>query len=44
MLCQSIQKTQHIVWIGKKLLKFNGLFDELTPILLNINKGPEEVT
>ena len=28
----------------KKSLKFNGLFDELTPILLKINKRPEEVT
>ena len=44
MLCRQLQKVQHIVWLGKKSLKFNGLFDELTPILLRINKRPEEVT
>ena len=40
----AIPKTTTYSIFEKKSLKFNGLFDELTPILLRINKRPEEVT
>jgi hypothetical protein len=40
----AIPKTTIYSIFYKKSLKFNGLFDELTPILLRINKRPEEVT
>jgi len=39
----AIPKTTTYSIFLKKSLKFNGLFDELRPILLNVNKGPEEV-
>jgi transcription termination factor Rho len=40
----AIPKTTTYSIFKKKSLKFNGLFDELTPILLRINERPEEVT
>ena len=41
-MCRVITNIQHIVLKRKKLLKFNGLFDELILILLNTPQMPAE--